>query len=151
VCNATKLHEPAYYALKEAHPTLVRDLTHQARVKAAEALRSVFALHKQGRKVRLPQSSTCPLRYNLHTYHVDWQNQTVWMSLLGGRQTIRFRVPHSAAKYVGHPTDTADLIEKDREQCVDKGGRVMVTATPGQRLCAAHSLASAYLAANLSR
>jgi len=115
VCNATKLHYLAYYAVKEAHPTLVSDLINQARVKAAEALRSAFALRKQGRKVSMPQSNTCPSRYNLHTYRVDWQSQTVRMSLVGGRQTIRFRKPDYAAKYAGYPTDTADLIQKDGE------------------------------------
>ncbi len=99
----------------------------------------------------MPQSSGCQLHYNLHTYRVDLQKQTERISFSGGRQTIRFRVPHSAAKYVGYPIDTADLIEKDREQYVDKDGRVMVTATPEQCLCAEHALVSAYVAANISR
>src|SRR2546422_6986207 len=46
VSNATKLHYLAYYPVKAAHPTLVSDLINQARVKAAEALRSAFALRK---------------------------------------------------------------------------------------------------------
>jgi putative transposase len=56
-----------------------------------------------------------PPRYNIHTYRVDWESQTVRMSLVGGRQTIRFSVPDYAAKYVGYPVDTADLLEQDRE------------------------------------
>jgi putative transposase len=44
---------------------------------------------------------------------VDWESQTVRMSLVGGRQTIRFSVPDYAAKYAGYPTDTADLIASD--------------------------------------
>ena len=35
------------------------------------------------------------------------------MSLVGGRQTIRFHIPDYSAKYAGYPTDTADLIERD--------------------------------------
>ena len=46
ISNATKLHYAAYYAVKAAHPLLVSDLINQARVKAAEALRSAFALQK---------------------------------------------------------------------------------------------------------
>jgi predicted transposase len=44
ISNATKLHYLTYYPLKTDHPTLVSDLINQARVKAAEALRSAFAL-----------------------------------------------------------------------------------------------------------
>src|SRR5262245_41440471 len=110
--NAIKLHYLAYYPVKTDHPTLVSDLVNQARVKAAEALRSAFALQRAGRKVRMPQSNACPPRYNLHTYRVDWGSQTVRISTTAGRQTIRFSVPDYAAKYALNPTDTADLIEK---------------------------------------
>ncbi len=113
VCNATNLHYLTYYQVKEAHPTLVSDLIVQARVKAAEALRSAFTLRKQGRKVGMPQSTACPPRYNLHTYWVDWESRTVRMSTTAGRQTIRFTVQDYAAKYTRCPVDTADLVERD--------------------------------------
>ncbi len=61
----------------------------------------------------MPQSNACPPRYNHHTYRMDWESQTVRLSLIGGRQTIRFDVPEYAEKYVGNPVDTADLIERD--------------------------------------
>jgi IS605 OrfB family transposase len=44
---------------------------------------------------------------------VDWESQTVRLSLIGERQTIRFNIPDYSAKYAGYPTDTADLIERD--------------------------------------
>lgn len=113
ISNATKLHYLAYYPLKANHPTLVSDLINQARVKAAEALRSAFALKKAGRKVTMPVSHACAPRYNEHTYRVDWESQTVRISTTAGRQIIRFSVPDYAAKYVGHPTDSADLVERD--------------------------------------
>jgi putative transposase len=111
--NATKLHYLAYYPVKTDHPTLVSDLVNQARVKAAEALRSAFILRKGGRKVSMPQSAACPPRYNVHTYRIDWESQTVRISTTASRQTIRFSVPDYAAKYAGYPTDTADLLERD--------------------------------------
>src|SRR5262249_40445834 len=74
-----------------------------------------FALRRKGRKVSQPQSLACPPRYNLHTYRVDWASQTVRMSTTAGRQTIRFLVSDYAAKYMGYPTDTADLAERDGE------------------------------------
>ena len=113
VSNATKLHFLAYYAVRDALPNLNSNLTNTARAKAAEVLRSAFALRKQGRKVTMLQLDACPPRYNVHTYRVDWESQTVRMSLVGERQTIRFRVPDYAAKYAGNPTDTADLIFRD--------------------------------------
>src|SRR2546421_9657806 len=62
LCNATKLHYLTYYPVKTDHPTLVSDLIVQAGLKAAEALRSAFALRKQHRKVSLPHSAACPPR-----------------------------------------------------------------------------------------
>ena len=110
ISNKTKLHYEAYYAVKAAHPTLVSDLVNQSRIKAAEALRSAFALQKKGRKVSQPTSHFCPPRYNKNTYKIDWASRTVRMSTTSGRQTIRFKVPVHAERYAGNAVDTADLI-----------------------------------------
>jgi len=113
VSNATKLHFLAYYSVRDALPELNSNLTNTARAKAAEALRSAKSLRKdRDRKVSMPRSAACPPRYNIHTYRLDWESQTVRISLVGGRQTIRFRVLDYAAKYAGYPVDTADLIEE---------------------------------------
>jgi len=117
--NGVELHRALYYPLKADYPALVSDLHVQARVKATEALKSALALRRNyerehsEKKVSQPQSLACPPRYNLHTYRVDWESRTVRMSLIGGRQTIRFHIPDYSAKYAGCPTDTADLIERD--------------------------------------
>jgi putative transposase len=111
--NGVKLHHATYYPLKADYPDLVSDLHVQARVKATEAVKSALALHKAGRKVSQPQSHACPPRYNLHTYRVDWESRTLRMSLVGGRQTIRFHIPDYSARYAGYPADTADLIQRD--------------------------------------
>lgn len=108
--NATQLHYVAYYAVKMAHPTLVSDHVNQARVKAAEALRSAFALKAKGKTVGMPRSFACPPRFNKNTYKLDWSKQTVRMSTTAGRQTIAFDVPGYAKKYIGGPVDSADLI-----------------------------------------
>jgi IS605 OrfB family transposase len=113
VSNATKLHFLAYYQVRASLPTLNSNLINTARAKAAEAIKSAFALRDAGRKVSMPSSSACPPRYNVHTYKVDWESQTVRMSLVGERQTIRFRVPSYSAKYAGYPVDTAELIARD--------------------------------------
>lgn len=108
--NATKLHYAAYYAVKAAHPTLVSDHINQARVKAAEALRSVDARKKTGRLVRCPASLRCPPRFNKNTFTLDWEKQSVRLSTVGGRQTIPFKVPVWGDKYAYGAVDTADLV-----------------------------------------
>ncbi|HEY3231773.1 MAG TPA: transposase, partial [Roseiflexaceae bacterium] len=129
VCNATKLHYLAYYAVRGALPDLNSNLTNTARAKAAEALRSAFTLRTdKGRKVRMPQSEACPPRYNVHTYRVDWESQTVRMSLVGQRSTIRFSVPDYAQKYAGNPVDTAELLERDGRWWL----HIVVTVPPPQ-------------------
>jgi IS605 OrfB family transposase len=110
VANATKLHFLAYYSVRAALPDLNSNLTNTARAKAAEALRSACTLRKdRDRTVSMPRSAACPPRYNIQTFRVDWESQTVRLSLIGGRQTIRFGVPDYAAKYAGNPVDSADL------------------------------------------
>jgi IS605 OrfB family transposase len=111
--NGVKLHHTTYYPLKADYPNLVSDLHVQARVKATEALKSALARKKAGHRVRQPSSDACPPRYNLHTYRMDWESRTMRLSLVGGRQTVRFRIPDYSAKYVGNPTDTAELIQRD--------------------------------------
>src|SRR5882724_76638 len=108
--NATKLHYLVYYPVKAAHPTLVSDLINQARVKAAEAVRSALTLQRNGRSCGQPRSVACPPRYNKNTYRLDWASQTARLSTTSGRQTLRFAVPDQARKYVGGLPDSADLI-----------------------------------------
>src|SRR5215213_8237447 len=110
ITDGVKLHHATYYPLKADYPALVSDLLVQARVKATEAVKSAFALQRLGRKASMPISDACPPRYNVHTYKVDWESQTVRLSMIGGRQTIRFDVPDYNAAYAGYPTDSADLI-----------------------------------------
>jgi putative transposase len=91
--NGVKLHHATYYPLKTDYPNLVSDLHVQARVKATEAVKSALARATAGCKVSQPRSLACPPRYNIHTYRVDWESRTVRLSLVGGRQTVRFRIP----------------------------------------------------------
>jgi putative transposase len=110
--NAYTLHRLTYRDCRNEQPTLVADLHVQARQKAAEAVRSAIALSKRGRKVNGPQSSSCPSRYNVHTYRLDWEICTVRLSTTRGRISVPFCLPNYAAYAVGHPPATADLIEK---------------------------------------
>jgi putative transposase len=117
--NGIELHRALYYPLKADYPALVSDLHVQARVKATETVSSALTLRRKyererpARKVSQPRSAACPPRYNLHTYRVDWDSRTVRLSTTAGRLTIRFTLPAYAERYAYHPTDTADLIQRD--------------------------------------
>jgi putative transposase len=80
---------------------------------STEAVKSAFALRKQGRTVSMPHADACPPRYNVRTSKVDWEQQTVRMSTTSGRQTIRFVVLDYCAHYAGYPVASADLITRD--------------------------------------
>jgi len=108
--NGVTLHHRTYLSLKAQYPTLVSDLHIQARVKATEALRSVMALAKKGRKVSQPRAEFCPPRYNVHTFKLAWETCSVRLSTTTGRMTIPFKVPDYAQKYAGGKVATADLI-----------------------------------------
>jgi putative transposase len=48
VKNGVELHKTTYYELRWAYPSLPADLLMQARIKAAEALRSAFTMGEEG-------------------------------------------------------------------------------------------------------
>ncbi|GHP00600.1 hypothetical protein KSF_106470 [Reticulibacter mediterranei] len=131
--NGVTLHHGTYYDTKITCPGLVSDLLIQARVKATEALKSAFtwkAKHEAGhpkkvekalkrgkpaptfKPAKCPQSTLCPARYNVHTYSITWETQTVRLSTTQGKQTISFTVPHYSAQYTGCKIATADLISR---------------------------------------
>jgi len=108
--NAYTLHRLTYRNCKTSSPKLVSDLHIQARQKAAEAVKSAITREKKGLKARCPQSLLCPPRFNLHTFHVNWENGIVNLSSTRGRVKVAFTLPGYAQYAVGCPTATADLI-----------------------------------------
>ncbi len=109
--NGVTLHHRMYRALKAQYPALVSDLHIQARVKAAETLKSAFTRLRRNRPASCPRSTVCPPRYNHHTFTTNWQGQMVRLSTTAGRLTIPFRLPPYAARYVGAKPCIADLIQ----------------------------------------
>jgi putative transposase len=114
VGNAFTLHRLTYNETRTSHPSMVSDPHIQAIRKGAAAVRAALALHKKGKQVSCPASRSCPPRYNLHTYALDWQAGIVRLSTTRGRISIAFRLPDYGAYAAGCPVATADLIEKKR-------------------------------------
>ena len=129
--NGVKLHHALYYETKAACPGLVSDLLIQARVKATETLKSAFTWQKKHeanyqrkaalakkkgkepptfKPVKMPQSMLCPVRYNVHTYSLNWHRQEVNLATTAGRICLPFTVPHFSTRYAGNKITTADLI-----------------------------------------
>jgi putative transposase len=128
--NGVKLHHATYRDTKTACPGLVSDLLIQARTKATETVKSALTWQKKqednnpkkvakalkkGRNapvfkpVKCPQVRTCPIRYNLHTYKLNWDTYQVNLASTQGRLFVPFTVPAYSAKYQGYPVATADL------------------------------------------
>jgi len=110
--NGVRLHHLTYRTLKERLPDLVSDLHIQARVKATEAIKSAFARRKQGRKTSCPHSASCPPRYNIHTFKIDWQAASAKLSTTAGRITVPFHLPAVFAWATEGKVGTADLIHR---------------------------------------
>jgi putative transposase len=134
--NGVRLHHATYYETKAACPGLVSDLLIQARVKAAETLKSAFTWQKKHlasyqkrvararnkgkpsptfKPVKMPQSLLCPPRYNEKTLSLDWQKQEVRLSTSKGKIGLSFTTPHWSEKYAGYPVATADLLFRNRK------------------------------------
>jgi putative transposase len=110
--NSVKLHHATYRDARALYPALPSNLHIQARVKATETIKSVLARRQRGLRVSCPRSPACSPRYNQSTYRLNWETGTVSLATTQGRQHIPFHVPAYAARYVGHPVTTADLVCK---------------------------------------
>src|SRR5205807_6247759 len=60
--------------------------------------------------MKCPQSVLCPVRYNVKTFSLNWQNQDIRLSTSRGKISISFTVPEFSCKYQGYPVATADLL-----------------------------------------
>src|SRR5450756_933604 len=68
--NGVELHKATYYPLRAEYPTLPSQLVCAARVRATEAVKSVLALKRKGRRVTVPHSELLPIRYDARSYRM---------------------------------------------------------------------------------
>lgn len=111
--NGVALHKATYYAHRE-HTGLPAQLTCAARMKATEALKSVRACLKKGKKVNCPQSASCAIRYDARSYQVRFDTRDVSLLTLSGRVRLDFVLPSYYAEYARWDAASADLI-RDRK------------------------------------
>ena len=129
--NGVELHKQTYYPLRAAYPDLPAQLVCAARVKATETVKSALTWQKKNEQdypkkvakalkkgksvpvfkpVKCPHVKLCPIRYDVRSYWVKWENSTCSLATITGRVELPFTVPSYAHKYIGYRTCSADLI-----------------------------------------
>jgi len=111
--NGVELHRATYYAHRE-QTGLPAQLTCAARVKATEALKSVRARLKKGKRAHCPHSTFCPIRYDARSYQVWFERWEASLLTLSGRVRLPFSFPAYYAEYATWDTASADLIHDSK-------------------------------------
>lgn len=112
VKNGVQLHKDTYADLRARFPQLPSQLVCASRVKATEAIASVMALAKKGKKVSGPKSKSCPIRYDARSYRVIRADGVVSLATVEGRQKVAFGLYDYALDTMDKATgfDSADLV-----------------------------------------
>lgn len=112
--NGVHLHHMTYHQVRK-DTKLKSQLAISARVKATEALASVLARKKKGKKVSCPQSKSCPIRYDDRSLTIDFANRTINILTLEGRIRLPIFVPKYFEQYLTWKKCSADLFQiKDK-------------------------------------
>lgn len=112
--NGVRLHHMTYHQVREI-TKLKSQLAISARVKATEALASVLARKKKGKKGSCPQSKSCPIRYDDRSLTIDFTNRTINILTLDGRMRLPIFVPNYFEQYLNWKKCSADLFQvKDK-------------------------------------
>src|SRR5579859_7005275 len=114
--NGVNLHHATYTPLRKEFEELPSQLIVSARMKAAEALKSVEELKQQGRKVSCPHSDLCPIRYDHRSYWVILDQGVASLATVDGRVGVGFHLPRCYDRYLSWKTCSADLIFNARKK-----------------------------------
>lgn len=110
--NGVQLHHKVY---KETRKYLPSQLAVSARMKATEALKSVKARLKKGKKASCPQSKQIGIRYDARSFNVWWDRNEVSFSTIEGRKTCKLIVPEYFQQYLSWKRCTADLFIRNNQ------------------------------------
>jgi putative transposase len=115
--NSNTLHKLTYYDQK-AQTGLPSQLICAARVKASEALKSVKARLKEGRKASCPKSKWCAIRYDARSYTVWFEQAFLTIATLDGRMKLPFKLPEHYEEYIqeGWKSCSADLCRDKKKR-----------------------------------
>ena len=116
--NGVELHHDTYRS-ERRQAGLPSQLVCSARVKATEALSSVRALEKKGRKFSMPKSKRCAIRYDARSATVRFSDGWISLASIDGRQRFPIKIPP-------HHADRADWKVCSTDLCIDRKGRFWV-------------------------
>lgn len=128
--NGVQLHHKVY---EETRQHLPSQLAVSARMKATEALKSVKARLKKGKKASCPQSKQIGVRYDARSYNVWWDRNKISLSTIEGRKTVKINVPEYFKQYLSWKRCSSDLfirkgqvflnivVEKEMEDLISNG------------------------------
>lgn len=109
--NGISLHHKTYTACKALG--LPSQLACSARVKATEALLSVKARIKKGKRASCPKSRLCPIRLDMRSYNIWFAENRVTIRLADKRSEFKFKVPKYYEPFASWRQKSADLVVKD--------------------------------------
>ena len=112
--NSVALHKATSYELRARHPEVPSQLVISARMKAAEALTSAFALRRTGKRVGAPHTERGSIRYDARTYRLEAERGIVGLATVAGRLTLAYHVPAHAKRWMERASgfDSADLVRR---------------------------------------
>jgi putative transposase len=110
VFNGIELHKATYRTQRELF-ALPSQLAISARMKATEALVSIKALLRKGKKANQPQSLRCPIRYDQRSYGLWFDRSEVSLLTLQGRLRITFTIAKHYQQYKTWQRCSADVIQ----------------------------------------
>lgn len=110
VFNGIELHKATYRTQRELF-ALPSQLAISARMKATEALVSIKALLRKGKKAHQPQSLRCPIRYDQRSYGLWFDRSEVSLLTLQGRLRIPFTIAKHYQQYKTWQRCSADVIQ----------------------------------------
>lgn len=108
--NAVYLHGKTYQYCKQLLPS---QLACSSRNKASEALKSVKARSRQGKKARCPVSKMSSIRYDDRSYNVWFDKKIVSISTVSGRLKVGFSAPPSFDDFIDWRRRSAELFVRD--------------------------------------
>lgn len=105
--NGVSLHKKTYCETREYLPS---QLAISARVKATEALKSVCARIKKGKKASCPVSKQCSIRYDDRSSTIWFERNEVSLLTISGRKKFAIKVPECFKKYLSWKRCSCDLV-----------------------------------------
>lgn len=103
--TATELHHTCYYDLRET-TDLPAQLVCTAQRKAVAMIRSALALHRD----ECPDVRNPTVRFDARVFRFNWDDQTINLTLVGGRITLPFQMNHYFERFRGLGVVAADLV-----------------------------------------